>query len=218
MSWNRGEAPFGGAVVLAKVESVEDPDGLGRIQISYPLHAESSLAWAPVAVPFAGKGYGAYFIPDVGEIVVAAFLNNDSRTPVVMGAVWHGKATPTESAGSSIDRWVLTSKSGTRVAIEDGGQPKVVIETPSGASLTVSDEGGGTVTVETGGTSLTLSPTEVAIKSVMVKVDCTVFELNSAIANIHAPLANFDAVINSQVCLTTTVVSSTYTPGAGNML
>jgi len=69
---------MGPALYLARVVSVSDPQSRNRVQLR--LYNADGIAdqdgpiWARVAVPFAGDNRGAFFIPDVGDEVVVAFM------------------------------------------------------------------------------------------------------------------------------------------------
>ena len=96
-------------VSLAEVVSVEDPDGLGRVEVrllgKQEQDNQTATLWARVAVPFAGDNRGAFFIPDVGDEVLVAFLDGDPRWPVVLGSFWNGAARPPERPpGNRVDR------------------------------------------------------------------------------------------------------------------
>ena len=66
------------SVMLGRVESVEDPDGLARVEVRFPMHVSdddnASLVWAPVATAFAGSDYGAFLLPGVGDVVVPCLV------------------------------------------------------------------------------------------------------------------------------------------------
>ncbi|MDC4883588.1 type VI secretion system tip protein VgrG [Acinetobacter baumannii] len=57
---------------------------------------DSDSAWIDVLTPWAGEGYGARFLPRVGEIVVIDFFNGDIDRPFVMGRVHEAQRHPTK--------------------------------------------------------------------------------------------------------------------------
>jgi type VI secretion system secreted protein VgrG len=50
--------------------------------------------WARVIQPWAGKGWGAQFIPRVGTEVAVAFVDGDPDRPIVIGGLYNGRDTP----------------------------------------------------------------------------------------------------------------------------
>ncbi|MDH2636006.1 type VI secretion system Vgr family protein [Acinetobacter nosocomialis] len=57
---------------------------------------DTDSAWIDVLTPWAGEGYGARFLPRVGEIVVINFFNGDIDRPFVMGRVHEAQRHPTK--------------------------------------------------------------------------------------------------------------------------
>ncbi|MET1254238.1 phage baseplate assembly protein V [Aliikangiella maris] len=212
---------------LAEVISVEDPENRNRVQIKLlafdGVAQQQGQLWARVAVPFAGKNKGAFLFPDVGDEVLITFINGDSRYPVVIGSLWNGRDEAPETlggAGDAIDRWSFVGKKGTRIAIEESasGQPKIIFATPQGVSVEISDNSGGEIICQSAGNTITFdsagvtvnSPAEVAVSASTVKVD-------SGMVTVNAGMSSFSGVVKCDTLIATTVVSSTYTPGAGNV-
>lgn len=54
----------------------------------------NQAVWARVVQPWAGKGWGAQFIPRVGTEVAVAFMDGDPDRPVVLGGLYNGVDTP----------------------------------------------------------------------------------------------------------------------------
>ena len=215
-----------GACHLAEVVSVEDPERLSRVQVrllSYDgVDDQDAPLWARVAVPFAGESRGAFLIPDVGDEVVVGFVNGDSRQPIVFGALWHGNAqVPETLGGDRVDRWSLTGKAGTRIAIieERASDATVHFSTPGGVSGELTDTGGGKVEFRVGGTTLTYDSQQgVTVNTGMnVKIQATQVEITAAMVTVNAGLSKFSGVVQADTVISNSVVSASYTPGAGNI-
>ncbi len=212
---------------LARVVSVQDPEDLARVQVRLLNFDDGEdhdgPVWARVAVSFAGGNRGAYFIPDVGDEVLVTFINGDSRLPVVVGGLWNGSAGPPESPGGSgdrIDRWTIVGKAGTRIAIveENSGQATISMTTPGGVSGELTDTGGGKIEFVAAGTTITVDTTGVSVNTPgSVSVQASQVEINSGTVTVNAALSRFSGVVSCDVMQATTVVASTYTPGAGNI-
>jgi type VI secretion system secreted protein VgrG len=79
-------------------------DALGRIKVRFywDHRAEATggqAVWARVVQPWAGKGWGAQFIPRVGTEVAVAFIDGDPDRPIVIGGLYNGRDTPIFSDG-----------------------------------------------------------------------------------------------------------------------
>ncbi len=67
-------------------------DALGRIRIRFHWQTgESHTCWVRVTQLFAGPGYGAQFIPRIGQEVLVKFFGNDIDRPVVQGVLYNGQ-------------------------------------------------------------------------------------------------------------------------------
>lgn len=207
---------------LAIVTSVDDPDRKGRVQVR--LHGTDpdgeALMWARVAVAFAGANYGAFMLPDKDEEVVVVFSGGDVRYPIVVGALWTGAhELPEELSAQRIDRWTLTGKAGTRIAIieEADGQAKVEIETPSGIKAMLND-GGGEIVLQTHTSTLTMDSAGVAIETAgEFSVQCSTMSVNAGSVTVTAGTSDFSGATSSASHQTASVQSASYTPGAGNI-
>lgn len=75
-------------------------DSHGRIKVEFPwdrdgVKDDKSSTWIRVSQSVAGKGFGALFLPRVGQEVVITYLNGDPERPLVTGCVYNGEnATP----------------------------------------------------------------------------------------------------------------------------
>ncbi|WP_270938632.1 type VI secretion system Vgr family protein [Falsiroseomonas oryzae] len=74
-------------------------DDLGRVKVKFfwdhrAETAPNQAVWARVVQPWAGKGWGAQFIPRVGTEVAVAFMDGDPDRPVVLGGLYNGVDTP----------------------------------------------------------------------------------------------------------------------------
>jgi type VI secretion system secreted protein VgrG len=85
--------PQTGIVVGPAGEEIH-ADDFGRVKVHLPWDRydqsnEKSTAWIRVSQPWAGKNWGGYFIPRIGQEVIVDFLNGDPDRPLVMGRVYN---------------------------------------------------------------------------------------------------------------------------------
>jgi uncharacterized protein involved in type VI secretion and phage assembly len=156
-----GDRFFG--VVTAVVTDGEDPQDLGRVRLHFPWLGEEGTAqtwWARVTVPAAGKGSGAYVIPDVGDHVLVAFEHGDVRYPYVLGSLWSSgrPPPPTGAEGNAVRLW--RTPAGHEIRLDDTEDAeRIQVADASGSVTVVLDTKAGTVTV-TGARGIALTAEE----------------------------------------------------------
>ncbi|WP_158258401.1 type VI secretion system Vgr family protein [Rhodopila globiformis] len=79
-------------------------DSLGRVKVRFYWDHRADAAggqaiWARVVQPWAGKGWGAQFIPRVGTEVAVSFVNGDPDCPIIVGGLYNGRDTPIFAEG-----------------------------------------------------------------------------------------------------------------------
>ena len=221
---------LGPALFLGTVVSVRDPNHRNRVQIRLyntdGVTDQDGPMWARVAVPFAGGHRGAFFIPDVGDEVVVSFLAGDPRFPIVIGSLWNGNQTAPETlggSGDSVDRWTITGKAGTRIAIveQDASSATVAFSTPGGLKGTLTDQAGGSIEfTNSSQTSIKIDSTGVTVNAPTGQVQITGASQVSVTAptvSVNAAMSTFSGIVKCQVLQTNVVDSTTYTLGAGNV-
>ncbi len=199
---------------LAQVIDNADPDGRGRVQIQ--LASASVQMWAGTVVASGGDNYGTVFIPKVGEIVVVAFVSPE--LPLVLGSIWSGSGSAPADAEAVEDHYVIRTPSGLVIEMDDAEGPKVDIRTDSGHHIQITDEGGGEIVIDRGGDSVVLDSEGISITAASkVKIEAGQVEVSAGMVKVDAGMSKFSGVIQADTVITNSVVSSSYTPGAGNI-
>lgn len=212
------------AAQLAVVVSLDDPEEMNRVQVRLvscdDADGQDAPLWARVVCPFAGKDRGAFFIPDVDDEVLVVFQNGDPSYPLVLGGLWNGDSTAPETIGSEGNRYKkIRSKNGVTITLDDqSGQERFIAETPGGQRITLAD-GPGTVLVEdSNGNSAEFAAAGITIVAAAnVDIQAARVTISAGMVNVDAALAKFSGVVQCQTLISTSVVSSSYTPGAGNI-
>lgn len=211
----------------ARVVDVADPHQQGRVKIELPWVAEDegrvATAWARLATLMAGADRGTWFIPEVDDEVLVSFMAGDPRHPVVIGALWNGADAPPETmdgAGANHLRSV-TSRAGHKLTFDDTpGAGKVEVETAGGHVLTLDDGAMEIKVTHSGGASVTIDAAGNVKVEALAQVEINApagLKVSAAMVTVDAGLSKFSGVVQADTVITNTVVSSTYTPGAGNV-
>jgi uncharacterized protein involved in type VI secretion and phage assembly len=209
----------------ALVTDVKDPDGQGRVRVKLPWSPDSGgaayEAWARVATLMAGADRGTWFVPDVDDEVLVAFEGGNASRPYVLGSLWNGRDQPPDSmdgAGRNPHR-IIKTRNGVKVTLDDEqGQEKLILETPGGQKVTLRD-GPGSITVEdANGNRAVMESSGVTITtSAKATISASTMEITAGSVTVNAGMSKFSGVVQADTVITNAVVSSSYTPGAGNV-
>jgi uncharacterized protein involved in type VI secretion and phage assembly len=210
-------------VYPALVVDLQDPDSQGRVKVRLPWSPDSGSAsyevWARLAVLMAGNNRGTWFIPDVNDEVLVCFEAGNPRRPYVVGALWNGSDAPPESMDADNNLKTILSRQGIRMTMDDTiGAVKLRLETPGGHSI-VLDDGQLSITVEDmSGNSMTMQPSGITITAAaQVKVNAATVEVSAGMVTVNAAMSRFSGIVQCDVLITNSVISASYTPGAGNI-
>lgn len=199
---------------IARVIDNVDPDSRGRIQVE--LQANELQLWASVVSLSAGQAYGVCCIPRVDEQVVVAFVSPD--LPLVLGSFWSGSSSVPTEADPHEQRYAIRTPAGTVIEMDDEDGPRIEIRTPAGHYIKMTDSGGGEYEASLGGQSVKMTSSEVSITSGgPVKVEGSTVEINASTVTVNAAMSKFSGVVQADTVIATSVVGSSYTPGAGNI-
>lgn len=210
-------------VHVALVTDIKDPDGQGRVKIKLPWSSNDAgyEVWARLATLFTGNNRGSWFIPDVNDEVLVAFESGDPRRPYVLGGLWNGSDAPPESmdgAGNNYKK-VLRSRNGVKVTLDDqDGQEKLILETPGGQKMTLQDGPGSVEIVDSNGNSVKLESSGITVTaSAKVTINASMVEVSAGMVKVDAGMSKFSGVVQADTVITNSVISASYTPGAGNI-
>ena len=212
-------------VFTALVTDIRDPENLGRVRIVLPWMPDTNSAryevWARLATMMAGDNRGSWFVPEVNDEVLVAFENGDARRPFVIGALWNGKDKPPASmdAAGRNDKKVLRSRNGVKITLDDqNGQEKLILETPGGQTITLKDGPGAIEIEDSNGNWIKLETAGITVDAaIKVTVNATQVEVAAAMVTVNAGMSKFSGIVQADTVICNSIISASYTPGAGNI-
>ena len=230
-------------MVPGVVAAVDDPDRLGRVKVKFDWQDDAPESyWARVAAPMAGNGRGAFFMPEVNDEVLVAFEQGSTTMPYVVGYLWSKPDKPPEGStqtkrciktvlghellfddDSSSAQISLKTAGGHQLALDDAGN-KITIRTPDSVAVELDATSGGGPSVKISlptGNSVTLDATGLTVNAPVGQLNVTAMAvtLNATSLMVNAPVTTFSGLVTvGGALVTTSVVSPTYTPGAGNLV
>jgi uncharacterized protein involved in type VI secretion and phage assembly len=195
------------------VHDVDDPEKLGRVRVSFPwFDGDTIVEWCRVMQFHAGGGYGAFFLPEVGDEVVIGFVHGDMRVPIVLGGLYNGQDKPsTHRDADRKNEKLIRTKGGHQILLNDSTDAKqvhvttaggheidlndqnkqVLVATQGGHKVTL-DDNAGTLSIETpSGQSVVLDGSTVKIKAASeIVLDAAQVKVGSAMASQAAILGD----------------------------
>lgn len=164
---NGGLLPGVRGLHVGKVLKLDgDPESEQRIQISLPtLSAATEGIWARLAQAHASNGFGALFLPEVGDEVIVGFVNDDPSHPVVLGSLYSSANVPPYAIQADNDTKAVVTRSKLSIQLDEA-KKTITIETPAKNSLVLDDDGKCCVLQDQHGNVIQLDQDGITLKSV----------------------------------------------------
>jgi type VI secretion system secreted protein VgrG len=104
------------AVVVGKSGEEIWVDKYGRVKVQFHWDREgkkdeNSSCWVRVSQPWAGKNWGAMWIPRIGQEVIIDFLEGDPDRPIITGRVYNAEQMPPYALPDNQTRSTFMSRS-----------------------------------------------------------------------------------------------------------
>lgn len=146
------------------VQTHDDPDELGRIQVRLSYHADSEPIWMRMLTPHSGKEHGVYFLPEVGDEVLVGFEGNNAEHPYVMGCLYNGKDKPPHVPDEKNTLKTIKTRSGLKIEFND--EDKIfTIETPGENTIVLDDKEKSIIIADQNGNKITMGTSGITIDS-----------------------------------------------------
>jgi len=149
--------------VVKKLDA--DPDGQYKVQVSIPVsQAETDGVWARLMQFYASNGFGAFFVPEIGDEVVLGYFNNDPSSPVILGSLYSSTRKPAYELTADNFKKAIISKS--KLTLEFDDDKKIItIITPGKNQIVISDDGKSILLKDQTGNKIELSDSGILIDS-----------------------------------------------------
>lgn len=123
-----------------------DPEQIGRLQVIVPAYSPIPISWAMPCLPWGGINQGVFTVPLIGAGVWVEFERGDPDYPIWTGCYWGNtaevpvmaKMVPPAVPGFTIQ---TALKNGIVISDVPGPTGGILIQTSTGAMISVSDTG-----------------------------------------------------------------------------
>jgi hypothetical protein len=183
----------------ATVVDAADPMSNGRLQVDVP-SAGVSGSWAEASLPPIPASLVQ--LPPSGATIWVEFEEGDVNKPLWTGVLW-GTDLGEDVTLASQGNLTLSAKKSIEMAAD--------MSLDASAGMNVSVTGGAAASV-TAGTTMELNAA-----AVMNLVAAARMGVSATQVGVTSPMSTFSGVLQADSLITTSVVSSSYTPGAGNI-
>jgi uncharacterized protein involved in type VI secretion and phage assembly len=153
----------------------------------------------------ASNGFGAFFVPEIGDEVVLGWLDDDPTHPVVLGSLYSAKNVPPQQLAAENNIKTLVTRGQASLTFDDENKV-VTLRTPAGnvvvlsdqdKSITLTDQNGNRVELGSGGITLE-SPRDIKVSakgSISVDAEGTLSLSSKADAKIEGLNVNATAEV-----------------------
>ncbi len=176
--------------------------------------------WCRVRQFYAGPGYGAFFIPEVGDEVLIAFTHGDMRLPIVLGGLYNSQDTPPSHRADDKDEKMIRTKAGHQLTFVDTqGEQAVRLQSNGGHLVELDDQnqhiniqssGGHSVNLDdqsqkitistSGGSTITMDSSGITLQAnAKVSIEAPDIELGSGASHALILGDEFMALFNAHV-------------------
>ena len=154
----------------------DDPDGDYRILVDVPVIIESGDGiWARLANFYATNNSGDFFYPEIGDEVILGFLNGDPQYPIILGSLYSKKNVPPYEPNSDNDTKAIVSRDQLKIIFEEI-KKNLIIETPGGRRITLSDENSKILIEDPFDNTITMNSDGIKMESARGKIDIKAFQ------------------------------------------
>lgn len=116
--------------------------GMVKVEFFLGEKGKTLTNWIRVAQPYAGNGYGQFWLPEVGDEVILAFNHGELTNPFVIGSLWNNKdKIPEKTATEKNTVKRIKTKGGHEIVFEEEEKKeRLEIHTPGKLKITLEDE------------------------------------------------------------------------------
>lgn len=130
-------------LTLARVTNITDDQNFNRVKcLPIGSEAKEETDWCYVMTPMGGIDRGMFFFPQVDDLVVLAYLDQDVHRPLVLGGFWNTEVTPPYTVQDGVfHEYSIRTPTKTELLLYDEEEKQTAtLVMPSGTMLRLDDE------------------------------------------------------------------------------
>lgn len=141
-SSNSSSNCFSIATGIVKENWDQDHQGMVKVELLLGETGKTTTDWIRVMQPYAGNGFGEYFLPEINTEVVLGFNNGDPDSAIVLGCLWNQvDKIPQNTANKDNSVKSIITKGGHKIIFDETkDKEKVQIITKGEISVLLDDK------------------------------------------------------------------------------
>jgi Rhs element Vgr protein len=142
-----------------------DPENEQKIQVKVPvLQAATAGVWARLLQFHGSSGFGAFFVPEVGDEVVLGYFNDDPCHPVILGSLYSSARQPAYAIEAKNNTKAIVTRCLHKIEFNE--EDKIItITTPGGNEVVLDDKNKCVLLQDQNGNTVKLSDSGIALDS-----------------------------------------------------
>jgi Rhs element Vgr protein len=210
-----GQASSLHGLQIGVVTGIVDDTGQYRVKMRLPLVNEKDDGiFARVATLDAGKDRGTFFRPEVEDEVLVGFLNDDPKSPVILGMLHSSaKSAPLEPEDKNPEKGYV-SRSAIKLIFNDD-KKSITITTPGKRTFVMNDDDGSITVSDDSGNKIVMDSSGININSAS---DLTIKAANSISVSAPQVSVKADSSLSLEGSGSTSVNSSGVTEVKGSIV
>lgn len=116
--------------------------GMVKVEFTVWEKGKNMCEWVRLISPYAGKDYGTYVVPEIGEVVLIGFIGGSLKRPFLLASLYPSGADIVNNNFNDKNYMKrITTKGGTDILINDeDGKQKITVTTKKGSLIEIDDE------------------------------------------------------------------------------
>ncbi|MGI9086371.1 MAG: hypothetical protein ACR2HH_01300 [Chthoniobacterales bacterium] len=129
------------------------------------------------------------------------------------------KKTITEATVAVSQKQIIGAPKGVRLTLDDtSGKRALLLETPGGHQVALNDSARTIEILDNNGNHLRLTPSGITILAAgKVTINAAEVKVSAGLITVDAGTTRFNGLVQCESLITNSVVSASYSPGAGNI-
>jgi uncharacterized protein involved in type VI secretion and phage assembly len=163
-------------IVLGSVLEIGVEENQGKLRVEIPTREKDNSYWIPVVSGMAGKSWGVFLMPEIGDEVVIAFVDGNIHNPFIIGSTYKNNSQlPGDYADKDNYKKAFVTKGKSKVLFSDApDEQSIEVSTEKGHRFRLDDKKNQMVLSDKDGKNSVVFSTENGLLEIKVERKLTI--------------------------------------------